>query len=113
MEVDSTIAYAAKAIGGSIAGALILLRIKPVQSISQIVLSVACSIACGGVFGPPTNDWLVTQAMFGWRHEWVGVPSAIWALIGIVLFPRLLKWIAGLDIGALILRLLQSGKGGS
>jgi hypothetical protein len=110
-EIDSQIAYAAKVIGGSIAGALMLLRVKPVKTIGAIISSVACSVALGGVFGPPTNDYLVANAILDWQHGWVGATSAIWALIGLALVIKFFKWLEGLDIGALILRVLQSGKG--
>lgn len=111
-EIDQGAAYAAKVIGGSIAGGLILLRIKPVKTVLGILSSITCSIALGAVFGPPTNDYLVAQGLFGWQHQWVGATAAIWAISGLTVTRRFLKWIGGLDIGALMLRLLQSGKRG-
>ena len=113
MEVDSTIAYAAKAIGGSIAGALILLRIKPVKTVGGIIYTGIWCVAVGGIFGPPTNDYLVAQGFLGWAHQWVGVTSCLWGLFGLALAKKFFKWLGGLDVGALILRLLQSGKGGN
>jgi hypothetical protein len=110
-EVDNQVAYAAKVIGGSVAGGLILLRIKPVKTIGGILSSLACSLALGGVVGPPTNDYLVAHAVLDWQHEWVGTTSGAWSLFGLAVVTRLLKWLEGLDIGALILRVLQSGKG--
>lgn len=112
-EIDQSAAYAAKVIGGSIAGALILLRIKPVKSVLAILSSLACSVALGGVFGPPTNDYLVAHAVLDWQHEWVGVSAALWAWGGLELFRWAFKRIRNIDIGALILRILQSGKGGT
>ena len=112
-EIDQGAAYAAKVIGGSIAGGLVLLRIKPVKTVLGILSSLGCSVALGGVFGPPTNDYLVANAVLDWQHQWVGATSAIWAIAGLTLVTKFLKWLGGFDIVALILRILQSGKRGN